>query len=169
MKYCVIFLTSFLLIGSNSVSFAQKSNLDGLSFLIGEWTGSGGGPSARLSEGDCVFRYDLDSTVIIRENLADYSGPHKTGHIHKDLMVIYWQVDSPKAIYIDNEQHVINYNIERKENKLILTSEKIKDTPQFRFTYEKLDSNRMDIEFDIAPPNTPDKYNHYISGIMKKK
>ena len=160
----------FLLISSFSVSFAQKSKLGNLDYLIGEWTGSGGGSGSGQGEGGSVFRYDLDSNVIIRENYAHYPAQNnKPEYTHKDLMIIYWQTVLPKAIYIDNEKHVINYNIELKENELVFTSEEVKGTPQFRMTYIKIDQNRMNLKFDIAPPNKPGKFMPYITADMKRK
>lgn len=170
MKYIILFLISFLLINTYSVSFPQQNKLNQFQYLIGEWIGAGGGSGSGLGEGASLFRYDLDSSVIIRENYAHYPAQNnKPDYTHKDLMIIYLQSASPKAIYIDNENHVINYIIEFKDNNMIFTSEEIKGTPQFRMTYERLENNRMNLKFDIAPPNTPGKFTQYLTAEMKKK
>jgi hypothetical protein len=168
MKCFILFLISFLVLPEYCDLLGQTNNE--FRYLIGEWVGSGGGSGSGQGEGSSVFRYDLDSNVIIRENYAHYPAQNnKPEYTHKDLMVIYWQAATPRAIYIDNEKHVINYNIELKENKLVLTSEEIKGTPQFRMTYDKLDNGRINLTFEIAPPITPGKFMPYISAEMKKK
>jgi hypothetical protein len=149
---------------------SQQKNLNGLKFLIGEWIGSGGGSGSGQGEGSSIFRFDIDSNVIIRENYAHYPAQNnKPEYTHKDLLVIYLQTDSPRAIYIDNEKHIINYNIEQKGSDLVFTSEEIKGAPQFRMTYYIIDSNRLNLKFEIAPPNTPGKFMQYITAEMKRK
>lgn len=170
MKYLILFIFSFSFFNTYFVSFAQQNQLNGFHFLIGEWIGAGGGTGSGQGEGSCIFRFDLDSNVIIRENYAHYSAQNnKPEYTHKDLMIIYWQAASPRAIYIDNEKHIINYNIELKEKELVFTSEIVNGTPQFKMTYVKLDQNNMNLKFDIAPPNTPGKFMPYISAEMKRK
>ena len=168
MKYYILFLVSLLILNSGSVSFPQQNKE--YRFLIGEWVGSGGGTGSGQGEGSSVFRFDLDSSVVIRENYAHYPAQNnKPEYTHKDLMVIYWQAESPKAIYIDNEKHVINYNIELREDKFIFTSEEVKGSPQFRMIYNKLDNTQMNLNFEIAPPDKPRKFMQYLSAEMKKK
>jgi hypothetical protein len=170
MKSIVLFLISFLILNLCSVSFPEGNNLSKFQYLIGEWVGSGGGSGSGQGNGGSVYRFDLDSNVIIRENYAHYPAQNnKPEYTHKDLMVIYYQSASPKAIYFDNEKHIINYNIKIEENKLIFTSEEVKGSPQFRMTYDKPEGNLMNLNFEIAPPNTPGKFMQYINAQMKKK
>jgi hypothetical protein len=172
MKNNKIYAALFLcfLFNPGFISYPQQSNLAKFQFLIGEWVGTGGGSISGKGEGGSVFKYDLDSNVIVRENYARYPAQNDNpGYTHKDLMIIYFQSSEPKAVYFDNEKHVINYNIEFAENKVIFTSEELKGIPQFRLTYEGTGVNKMKLYFDIAPPNAPGKFGSYLTAEMQKK
>jgi len=165
MKYCILLLISFSIFNPHSITVAQHKDLNGFQFLIGEWTGSGGSTGSGQGEGKSVFRYDLDSNVIIRENYAHYPAQNnKPEYTHKDLMVIYLNTDALKAIYIDNEKHVINYKVELIGNDFVFTSDPIKGSTQFRMTYSRVWDDRMTFNFEIAPPNAPGKFNLYLSS-----
>lgn len=163
-------LLLFLFLIPVFVAYPQEVNLQKFKFLIGEWTGSGGGSISGKGEGGSVFKYDLDSNLIVRENYARYPAQNDNpAYTHKDLMIIYYQSSKPRAVYFDNEKHVINYNIEFSDNKVIFTSEEIKGIPQFRLTYEREGDNKMKLYFDMAPPNTPGKFGSYLTAEMQKK
>jgi hypothetical protein len=163
----VLFLSFLFMLGQ--VSYPQQSNFTNFNFLIGEWVGMGGGSISGKGAGDSIFKYDLDSNLIVRENYAQYPEQNnKPAYTHKDLMIIYFQLTKPKAVYFDNEKHVINYNIEFSDNKIIFISEEIKGTPQFRLIYEREDDNKMKLYFDIAPPNAPGKFESFLTAGMHK-
>jgi hypothetical protein len=169
IKFSAALFLSFLLI-SCFASYPQQSNLTKLNSLIGKWVGSDGGSNSGQGEGASIFRFDLDSNVIIRENYAYYPAQNNNHeYTHKDLMIIYYQLATPRAVYFDNEKHVINYNIEFADNKVIFTSEEVKGAPQFRLTYENVGNNKMKLYFDIALPNTPGKFKPYLTAEMEKK
>ena len=172
MKNIKYFLTLLSLFSLTPlfILYPQESNLAKFKFLIGEWLGSEGGSISGQGEGASNFRFDLDSNVIVRENYAQYPAQNDNpAYTHKDLMLIYYQSSKPKAIYFDNEKHVINYNIELSDNKVIFTSEEIKGIPQFRLSYEREGDNKMKLYFDIAPPNAPGKFGSYLTAEMQKK
>ena len=170
MKNLKISLLIFLFLIPSFISYPQESNLAKFKFLIGEWVGNGGGSISGKGAGSSIFKFDLDSNVIIRENYAQYPGQNDNpAYIHKDLMIIYYQFSKPKAVYFDNERHVINYNLEIAENKIIFTSEEVKGIPQFRLSYEREGDNKMKLYFDIAPPNAPGKFGSYLTAEMQKK
>jgi hypothetical protein len=172
MKNNKIYAALFLcfLLNPGRILFPQQSNLANFKFLIGEWVGTGGGSISGMGGGGSIFKYDLDSNVIMRENFAQYPAQNDDStYTHKDLMIIYDRSSKLKAIYFDNEKHVINYNVEFAENKVIFTSEELKGIPQFRLTYEGAGDNKMKLYFDIAPPNAPGKFGSYISAELHKK
>jgi hypothetical protein len=167
-----VYLTLLLsvLLSAGIISYAQQENRGKLQFLIGEWIGTGGGTSSGEGGGGSTFRFDLDSSVIVRENYAHYPAQNnKPEYTHKDLMIIYYQSSSPRAIYFDNEKHVINYDIGFEENKILFTSEEVKGAPQFKLSYEKLGESNMKLYFDIAPPNTPGEFKTYLTAGMQRK
>ena len=166
--YAALFLSFLLYPGF--ISYSQESNLAKFKFLIGEWVGTGGGSISGKGEGGSKFKFDLDSNVIVRENYAQYPEQNNgAGYTHRDLMIIYYQSSKPKAIYFDNEKHVINYNIDFSENKVIFTSEEVKGIPQFRLTYEGAGENKMKLSFEMAPPNAPGKFGSFLTAEMHKK
>src|SRR5674476_1224248 len=111
MKNLKISLLIFLFLIPVIISYPQESNLAKFKFLIGEWVGTGGGSISGKGAGSSIFKFDLDSNLIIREKYAQYPAQNDNpAYTHKDLMIIYYQSSKPKAVYFDNEKHVINYN-----------------------------------------------------------
>ena len=121
--------------------------------LLGEWKGenaSGG------SAGACGFHLGLADHVIVRTNHAvlDAEGARPAG-IHDDLMIIYpgATADKGRAMYFDNESHVIEYDAEWSPDGNTLTFlSKPAPGPRFRLTYHKADSKTFSVSFEMAPP-----------------
>jgi hypothetical protein len=85
-------------------------------------------------------------------------------------MVVYKnQEGNPaKAIYFDNESHVIRYNITYADRKIVLTSEPNPATPRFRLVYELLEDSLVNIRFEMAMPNAPEEFKLYLEGRSRK-
>jgi hypothetical protein len=99
-----------------------------LEFLLGQWTADGGAFS---------FEQQLNKKIIVR---------HNTAPNHEDLLVIYTEGE-PRAIYFDNEGHVIRYNIAVPyENRVVFESD---SNPSYRLTYW-LDHDSLNGKFEIA-------------------
>src|ERR1051325_4223618 len=86
-----------------------------LSFLLGNWSGGGSGKPGDVASGSASFSLDLKKNVIIRRNRAEIAARHgdTSKSVHEDLMVIYRQPGdgSLRAVYFDDEGHVINYSV----------------------------------------------------------
>lgn len=170
MKCLIRNFVTFLFLVSAPLFYPQSSNLSDFNFLIGGWVGSGGGTASGQGTGVSAFFYDIDSNVIIRDNYAQYPAQDdKPAYTHQDKMIIYKQSGQFKALYIDNEKHVINYDISLSGGGLVFTSQELKGTPQFRLTYEKPEGNKMKLIFEIAMPNTPGKFTQYLTAEMTKR
>ena len=81
-------------------------------FLVGHWTGEGSGQPG-TGTGAFSFTPDLQGTVLLRRSFADYPAAHgKPASRHDDLMVVYHgeTAGELRAIYFDNEGHVIRYS-----------------------------------------------------------
>ena len=92
-------------------------------------------------------------------------------NIHEDLMIVYSEVPgSKRAIYFDNEQHVIHYQANVSEDKKTITLESLAQpvTPQFRFTYIRIDEDTLNARFEIAPPGNPEQFSIYLEGKARK-
>src|SRR6266487_2606252 len=115
MKYNFIFLLLIILSGIAipSLSQTQTSSWEKLNALTGDWVAEGAGqPGA--GTGSFSFEYDLNNKVMVRKSHSEYpSSDNKPAVVHDDLMVIYVinPTESFKAVYFDNEGHVINYSI----------------------------------------------------------
>jgi hypothetical protein len=134
------------------------------SSLAGEWKSEGAsGPS-----GICGFHFDLARHVIVRTNHAELS----TGAaVHEDLTIIYPDPapDKAKAIYFDNEGHVIDYSAEWSADGNTLTfMSKPGPGPQFRLIYKNAEPEVLTVSFEMAPPSQPGAFKPYTSGKIRR-
>lgn len=139
--------------------------------LIGVWVGEGSGQPGK-GGGYFSFNTDLDGNVLVRKNHTEFPATaDKEASIHEDLMYIYpdYTGNVSKAIYFDNEGHVINYSITYSENSIVLTSESIPNAPRFRLSYIMIDNDSVNVRFEFAPPSKPDDFKTYIEGKSVRK
>jgi len=155
--------------------YAQQKPVTGAewNFILGDWVGGGSGKPGE-GTGSFTFNKDLRDNILVRKNHTVF--PAKNGKpetIHDDLLIIYLDNSGTlsKAIYFDNEGHVINYvvSFNQADKSIVLTSELQKDMPRFRLTYKAMDDNSLNIGFEIAPPNQPDAFTKYITGMTHRK
>lgn len=162
---CVLLFFCFFLIASHASS--QESSWEKWNWLIGEWVGEGSG---QPGSGDGMFSLaaDLDNKVLIRKNHSFYPATKDKPAIkHDDLMIIYPGAASPKAIYFDNEGHVINYVIILTDNKIVFVSEKVQSMPVFRLTYSMNSTQSIAIKFEMSQDG--ETFKTYIEGSARKK
>jgi hypothetical protein len=140
-------------------------------FFLGDWSGVGSGKPGE-AVGSTSFSFDLDKRVIVRKNRAELPprAGEKSGLVHQDLMIIYQQPgDSTyRAIYFDNEAHVISYTVSfpAKQPSVIFESEGSDKAPRFRLIYEMASDSLLSIEFSIAPPGG--EFQAYTKGRLKR-
>jgi hypothetical protein len=86
-------------------------------FLEGTWEAqTPGGASGPAVSGTYVFRKELDGHILARHSSSDNcKGPSNFDCDHHDLLYIYQESAAQplKAIYFDNEGHVIHYDVAR--------------------------------------------------------
>jgi hypothetical protein len=136
--------------------------------LVGEWKGEGKGSPGEGS-GVASFRFELDGNVLVRRNVADYSASgSKPAVHHEDLMVVYPGASpaEARAIYFDNESHVIEYTAAWSADGRTLTFLSVGSAPgpRFRLVYKVLGPDRISVDFDIAPPGAAE-FKTYVSGV----
>jgi len=141
-----------------------------LNFLIGNWKGEGSGKPGE-GVGYFTFKLDLDNNILVRTSHSEYPATdNKQATIHDDLMIIYRDFNGApnRAIYFDNESHVINYSITyTNNNEIVFTSDKTPNVPTFRLTYSFMDSNTVNIIFEMSQDG--EKYFTYLEGKSKRK
>jgi hypothetical protein len=152
-----------LLLAAPAASFGSQWGV-----LVGEWKGEGSG-SPGDGSGAATFRFELEGHVLVRRNVADYpaSGSKPAVH-HEDLMVVYpgASASEARAVYFDNESHVIEYAASWSADGKTLTflSGATASGPRFRLVYRVLGPGRIAVDFDIAPPGTVE-FKTYVSGV----
>jgi len=160
----------FTLITTVSTVYAQKTvSFDKWNWLIGTWIGEGNGQPGH-GGGSFSFSAMLDNNILVSKSHSEYPAKdNKPEIIHEDLMVIYGELkgNPSKAIYFDNEGHTINYQITYGDNTIVLTSDKMPDTPIFRLSYSFIDTETVNTKFEIS--NDGEKFFTYIEGKSKKK
>jgi hypothetical protein len=174
-KTLTLCIVSFLLATPLSARQAQAAkeapNWDAFRFLLGEWVGEGAGAPGEAT-GGFSFNFDLDGKILVRRNRADYPATKdKPAYSHTDLMVIYLEPEAMRAIYFDNEGHVIHYAVSLSQDKTTVTflSDPSPSAPRFRFTYNKAKNDSMTFQFDMAPPGKPDAFLKYLEGTLRRK
>jgi hypothetical protein len=120
-----------------------------LQILTGEWVGE-----SADSTGACSFTFDLQRKVLVRKSYAESAASR-----HEDLMVIYLE-PTPKAIYFDNEGHVIHYTMEASPDSVRFLND------QYRLTYRR-NGDKLLMDFDIAQQGKP--FSNYLHATLRKK
>jgi hypothetical protein len=138
---------------------------------MGEWVGEGTGAPGE-GTGGFTFSYDLQNTVLVRKNYANYPATKdRPAFTHDDLMIVYQESGKTRAIYFDNEQHVINYSVtvSSDSGSIVFVSDAVPSTPRFRLTNTKMSTDKMAITFEIAPPGKPEAFTRYIEAVARRK
>jgi hypothetical protein len=139
--------------------------------FVGEWTGEGKGSPGNGS-GTSSFKFDLQKHVLVRRSHSEYpASGQRPATVHDDLMVIYPGTgDESRAIYFDNEGHVIEYTATWSAggDALTFVSKPTPDAPQFRLIYKKMDAQTLMVDFEMAPPGQPGAFKPYVSGRLKR-
>jgi len=137
-----------------------------LAFLIGDWTGEGGGGPGQ-GTGEFSFHPDLGGAILVRKNVSHYPAmKDKPAYSHTDLMI----VDSTlHASYFDDEGHTIQYAIEPSADgsSVQFLSDASASQPRYRLMYRKTGDDRVAIRFEIAPPGK--EFATYIEATARRK
>lgn len=141
-------------------------------FLIGHWSGIGSGKPGEAVPGSSVFSFELDKSIIMRKNRVQ-SEPvpgQTTGRVHEDLLFIYRQTgeENFRAIYFDNEKHVINYTVTfpDKQPSVVFENVATGQSTRFKLAYELTADGILTTDFLIAPPGG--EFKSYIKGTAKR-
>jgi hypothetical protein len=173
LKRCVLLL---LLLLTSPLAPAQTDSAStrwkAVGFLIGTWDGEGGG-SPGEGTGWFSFAPDLQGTVLLRKNHSDYPPQAgRTAYSHDDLMILHHQAgDSLRAVYFDNEGHVIHYSVTGvvPAHRVVFLSDSNDPGPKFRLTYEAIGPDSVRITFDMAPPGPQSSFSQYLSATAHRR
>lgn len=135
---------------------AASDPFQALRFLKGTWQAKATRADGVAVDGTYSFAPDLRGTVLARHDLSQTSckGPAGFDCEHGDLLYVYPEGGGLKAIYFDNEGHVIHYGVTvPTSNSVQFLSEGA--GPQFRLTYE-LKGGVMFGRFQMQMPGQPE-------------
>ena len=124
-------------------------------FLIGEWSGEGGGQPGAASAGDFSFTPELQGAILVRRSFAEYPPANgRPAFRHDDLTVVYRDAASRqlKATYWDNEGHMIPYAVRAVANGVVFESEGPRSAMRYRLTYTNAGKGQVKIQFELAEP-----------------
>jgi hypothetical protein len=141
--------------------------------LIGDWAGDGGGQPGSAT-GRTSYRFEVGERAIVRRNRADVAASAgRPASVHEDLLVIHAgsKPGEARALYVDNEDHVIQYAATWSADGKTLTfvSDVMPTAPRFRMTCRIQSADEHVLDFDIAPPGSPDAFKPYVSGTLKRQ
>ena len=120
-------------------AFAQSTAAwKSLGFLEGTWDAkTTGGPAVA---GSYVFRKELGGHIMARHSkTGSCKGPADFDCEHGDLLYIFEEAPGAqlKAIYFDNEGHVLHYSVASSTpNSVTFLTDPAVPGPQFRLVYE---------------------------------
>lgn len=164
----LIFLVVVMLISAGS--FAQSNEVWGRwSWLVGSWSGDGKG-SPGQGAGGFSFAFELNSNILVRRSHTEFPATGgRPAFVHDDLMVVHTDngKEPVRAVYFDNEGHVINYLISYSDKSVVLTSIKQEGMPVFRLTYSPAADGGVTTKFEISRDGT--QFNTYIEGKSRKQ
>ncbi|MGA3188145.1 MAG: hypothetical protein ABSF22_13650 [Bryobacteraceae bacterium] len=166
MKY----VGAFALLSAACVC-AQSDNspLKPLAFLEGTWEAkTQQGSAGATAGGTYTFVKELGGHVLARHGaLSDCKGPASFDCDHGDLLYVYQDDSTLKAIYFDNEGHVIHYKVAASSGAVEFLSDPSNSGPQFRLAYERKDSV-MSGKFQMRMPGQTE-WKSYLEWSGAKK
>jgi hypothetical protein len=91
--------------------------------------------------------------------------------VHDDLLIVYLEiVGRTRAIYFDNEGHVIHYEVDFSPDQktLAFVSDPTPSAPQFRLTYLRAGDDSLTVRFEMAPPGQAGAFSVYTEGTARQ-
>jgi hypothetical protein len=144
----------WLLAAMPAGAWAAEPDWGPAQFLIGHWTGEGSGQPG-TGAGAFSFTPDLQGSVLLRRSFAEYpAAGGKPASRHDDLMVVYRGETAGefRAIYFDDEGHVIRYSVTALGAGVVLVSDGKPGEVRYRLTYTPTGKDTLKLQFEIAAP-----------------
>jgi hypothetical protein len=175
MRLLAILIVICALAGQALPGQSKGASLEDLKFLVGDWKGEGGGQPGQAAAGGFTFSLELQGKVLVRRSFSEYAASaERPAFRHDDVTILYQDPDSKtlRATYWDSEGHTIQYSVALSEDGRTLTfiSEPSQSAPRYRFIfYRQQQDDKLNFEFDIAPPGKPDAFSKYVDGKAVRK
>lgn len=176
MKLVLMWIALFAvqnLAAGNAAHAAPADPWEPLNFLQGVWEANAqGGSAGAHSSGLYAFEFELKRHILSRvsKSPTTCAGPESFDCEHSDLLYIYQDADGQplKAIYFDNEGHVIHYDVSTPDpTTVVFLSDASAMGPQFRLTYQRKNSTMFG-KFQMRMPGQAD-WKSYLEWSGDKK
>jgi len=141
------------------------------SSFSGNGRGLAGGQPGQATTGTCTFERDLNGTVLRRSVHLEYPATkQRAAFSHDDLLYIYRDPgDSAwRAIFFDNENHVIRYAVTVASDSIQFLSEAAPSGTRARMTYTRTGPDSVTERFELAPSSKPDQFATYVEFTAKR-
>jgi hypothetical protein len=170
MKYFTPLVAILFILSLQAVAQQENRSWEKYRFLIGDWVGEGSGAPGEGS-GYFSFAMELEKNILVRKNHSEYpAAQSRPATIHDDLLIVYRERpdSAEKAIYFDNEDHVIHYVVAHPAaGEIVFTSERKEGMPFFRLTYSNLAEGYVNLLFEISQDGS--HYRKYLEGHARRK
>ena len=174
MSWKTILVVSLLVAFSSAQAPQPPTNpWKDFDFLLGDWSWSGGGHPGQATAGTSTFKPDLDGTALRRTVHLEYPATkERAAFSHDDLLYVYRDPadNSLRAIFFDNENHVIRYavTVGPGGDSIQFLSDAAPGGTHARMTYKRAASDSVTETFELAPPGKPDEFTKYVEFTAKK-
>lgn len=142
-----------------------------IQFVEGTWEAhTAGGGAAAEALGWYSFTKELKGHVLARHGEVSGCKPPKEFECqHTDLLYVYQELPGQPlaAIYLDNEGHVLHYEVSVPAADSVMFLSVDDGGPQFRLTYH-LENGVMSGKFQMRAPGQQD-WNSYLEWSGKRK
>jgi len=144
MKRFVMTMLLAIPLAANGQSAPAPDPFKALAFLEQNWEANTQEYGGVKSTGTYTFRRELGGHILARRSTSDAGckGPATFDCEHGDILYVYEEAPGQplKAIYFDNEGHVIHYAVSTPTPTSVVFLSEPGPGPQFRLSYELKDS-----------------------------
>lgn len=155
----VLAIFSCLAVAAQTSTSTDHDPLAPLAFLQGTWDANVQNNATVTLSGRYMFDRELDGHVLARHGTNDPNckAPAAFDCQHGDLLYVFQDASGAplKAIYFDNEGHVIHYEVSASTPTSVVFLSEPGQGPQFRLTYE-LAAGVMTGRFQMHMPGQSD-------------
>lgn len=157
--YFACVFMSCLPLAAQTAPSANQDPFHSLSFLEGTWDASVQNNATVTRSGRYTFQRELGGHIFARHSTNDPSckAPANFDCSHGDLLYVYQEAPGEplKAIYFDNEGHVIHYDVSIPTPDRVVFLSGPTAGPHFQLIYE-LKSGVMTGQFQMQMPGQED-------------